>query len=658
MAGTVPREAVPGSPVPQRRSGGERGPGQSALVLGALGVVYGDIGTSPLYAMKTVFAVDGGAVGDATRDLLGVASLVVWALTVTVTVKYVVVVLRADNDGEGGVMALAALVSRSLGGEGHRRAGLAVLLGVLGASLFYGDSVITPAISVLSAVEGLEVVSPGLSAAVLPLAVAVLTVLFAAQRWGTSRVGRVFGPVMVLWFAALGTAGLAQVVARPEVLRALSPSYAVLFAVERPVLTLAVMGAVVLAITGAEALYADMGHFGRRPIRLAWFLLVFPALVLNYLGQAALVTGDPRAREDPFFLLFPSWAQLPMVVLATAATVIASQAVLAGAFSMSRQAVQLGFLPRLRIRHTSAREAGQVYVPAVNRALFVVVLAVTLGFGSAARLATAYGVAVTTTFLVTTVLLLAVARARWGWSRRRLVLLGGVLGAVELTYSAATLPKVLDGGWLTLLIAAAVLTVMTTWRRGHEALAARRVEREGPLGAALAEVRAAGVPRVPGTGVYPHLAEATAPLALRATVERLGVLHERVVVVSARTVAVPHLPGGARYTVEPLGRPGDGFVHVAAEFGFQDPPDLVAVLRRVLPAGPGGAGDPDTATWFVTRPTLCTSLRTTPGPARRSGMSAWRTRLFVGLTRAAVGHAEYLDLPAARTVVMGAELDL
>ncbi|WP_211308034.1 potassium transporter Kup [Geodermatophilus normandii] len=625
---------------------GSRGRGEPALVLGALGVVYGDIGTSPLYAVETVFAVDGGAVGSATDDVLGIASLVFWALTVTVTVKYVVVVLRADNDGEGGVLALAALVSRSLGG-GRRRAGAAVLLGVLGASLFYGDSVITPAISVLSAVEGLEVVSPDLSAAVLPLAGGVLTALFAAQRWGTSRVGRVFGPVMLLWFAALGAAGLAQVWARPEVLRGLSPSYAVLLAVDRPVLTLAVMGAVVLAITGAEALYADMGHFGRRPIRLAWFGLVFPALTLNYLGQAALVTGDPRAREDPFFLLFPSWAQLPMVVLATAATVIASQAVLAGAFSVSRQAVQMGFLPRLRIRHTSAREAGQVYVPAVNRALFVVVLAVVLGFGSAARLATAYGVAVTATFLITTVLLLVVARVRWRWSRRRLVLLGGVLGAVELTYSAATLPKVLDGGWLTLLVAATVFTVMTTWHRGHEALAARRAEREGPLAAALAEVRAAGVPRVPGTGVYPHLAEATAPMALRATVDRLGVLHERVVVVSARTADVPHLPGGAGITVEPLGRPGDGFVHVAAEFGFRDPPDLAAVLRRALPQTPGGA---DAVTWFVTRPVL--------RPTRRSGMSAGRTRLFVALTRAAVGHAEYLDLPASRTVGMGAVIDL
>jgi KUP system potassium uptake protein len=652
VADTVPRATAPARPVPSRPARAGRGPARPALVVAALGVVYGDIGTSPLYAMETALAVDGGAAAAAPGDLLGVASMVFWALTVTVTVKYVVVVLRADNDGEGGVLALAALVQRSLGAGARRWAAPAMLLGVLGAALFYGDSVITPAISVLSAVEGLEVVSPGLSAAVLPLAAVVLTALFAVQRWGTGRVGHVFGPVMLLWFATLAVAGLAHVLAQPQVLRGLSPSYAVLFAAGRPAVALAVMGAVVLAVTGAEALYADMGHFGRRPIRRAWFLLVFPALTLNYLGQAALVGADPQARRDPFFLLFPSWAQLPVVVLATAATVIASQAVLAGAFSMSRQAMLLGYLPRLRVRHTSAREAGQVYVPAVNAALFVVVLGVMLGFGSSARLATAYGVAVTATFLITTVLLLAVARVRWHWSRRRLLLLGGVLGTVELTYSAATLPKVGHGGWLTLLIAAAVVTVMTTWHRGHRLLAARRAEEEGPLDAVLAEVRAAAVARVPGIGVYPHLAGQTAPLALRATVDRFSVLHDRVVLVSARTASVPHLPEDRQVTVEPLGDAADGVLAVTAEFGFLDPPDLAAVLHRALPpaAVPGGPDDPATATWFVTRPTL--------RPTRRSGMSAWRTRLFLALTRGAAGHPEYLALPAARTVVMGADIDL
>ncbi|SNS25442.1 KUP system potassium uptake protein [Geodermatophilus saharensis] len=627
-------------------------PGESALVIGALGVVYGDIGTSPLYAMETVFAVDGGAVGAATRDVLGVASLVFWSLTLTVTVKYVVVVLRADNHGEGGVLSLATLVARSLGPAAGRRAAVAMALGVLGASLFYGDSVITPAISVLSAVEGLEVVDPGLSRVVLPLAVAVLTTLFLVQRWGTSRVGRAFGPVMLVWFGVLGAAGLAHVLARPEVLRGLSPGYALEFAVDRPGVALAVMGAVVLTVTGAEALYADMGHFGRRPIRRAWFLLVFPALVLNYLGQAALVEGDAGARDDPFFLLFPSWAQLPVVVLATAATVIASQAVLAGAFSVSRQAMALGYLPRRRVRHTSAQEAGQVYVPAVNAVLFVLVLAVTVGFGSSARLAAAYGVAVTATFLVTTALLLVLARVRWRWSRRRLVLLGGVLGAVEVAYAAATLPKVPHGGWLTLLIAGTVLTVMTTWRRGRELLVARRAQQEGPLDAVLAEVRAAAVPRVPGVAVYLHPTDATAPLALRATVARFSVLHERVVLLTGRTAAVPHLPEERRVTTRPLGPPAAGFVHVVVESGFLDRPDLEAALRRALPgvAGTGAPADPDAATWFVTRP----ALRPTP----RSGMSAWRTRLFVLLAHGGTGRPEHLALPPERTVVMGAEIDL
>ncbi|WP_456914034.1 potassium transporter Kup [Geodermatophilus sp. SYSU D00696] len=647
MARSVPPAGVRPDGTPARASRADAAPHRPALVLGALGVVYGDIGTSPLYAVETVFAVDGGAVRTTADDVLGVASLVFWSLTITVTVKYVVFVLRADNDGEGGVLALAALVSRSLRAGPGRRAGLAMVLGVLGTSLFFGDSVITPAISVLSAVEGLEVVSPGLSGVVLPLAVAVLTALFAVQRWGTSRVGRVFGPVMLVWFAVLGAAGLAQVLSTPGVLRGLSPSYAVLLAADRPAVALAAMGAVVLAVTGAEALYADMGHFGRRPIRLAWSLLVFPALVLNYLGQAALVARDPAARREPFFLLYPSWAHVPVVVLATAATVIASQAVLAGAFSVSRQAVQLGFLPRLRIRHTSAREAGQVYVPVVNRVLFVAVLVVVLGFGSSARLATAYGVAVTATFLVTTALLLAVARLRWGWSGRRLLLLGGVLGAVELTYSAATLPKVAHGGWLTLLLAATVFTVMTTWHRGHELLVARRRESEGPLRRFLDEVRAAGVPRVPGAGIYPHASGDTAPLALRTTVDRFSVLHERVVVVSGRTATVPHVPEDRRVTVEPLGPAGDGFVHVTVEFGFLDPPDLAAALRGAVP---GGDGDPDTVTWFVTRPVL--------RPTRRSGMSAWRTRLFVALAHGSVGHSEYLSLPAPRTVVTGAEIDL
>ncbi|PRY48999.1 KUP system potassium uptake protein [Geodermatophilus tzadiensis] len=653
MAELVSGEVVPQEDPPSaRRPGPEPGLGGQALVVGALGVVYGDIGTSPLYAMRTVFAVDGGAVRATVGDVLGVASLVFWSLTLTVSVKYVVFVLRADNDGEGGVLALAALVQRSLDIRSRGRAAVVMGLGVLGASLFYGDSIITPAISVLSAVEGLEVVSPGLSHAVLPLAVAVLTGLFAVQRWGTGRVGGVFGPVMFLWFAALAAAGLAEVVAQPGILRGLSPSYAVRFAAGRPAVALVAMGAVVLAVTGAEALYADLGQFGRRPIRRAWFLLVFPALTLNYLGQAALVARDPTAREDPFFLLLPSWAQLPMVVLATAATVIASQAVIAGAFSVSHQAMRLGYLPRLRVRHTSSREAGQVYVPAVNQALFVAVLLVVLAFGSSARLATAYGVAVTATFLITTALLLVVARVRWRWSWRRLVLLGGVLGVVELTYSVANLAKVAHGGWVTLLIAAALFTVMTTWRRGRAELVTRRVGQEGALDDVLARVRAAALPRVPGVAVYPHPTRETAPLALRATIDRFHVVHDRVVVITGRTTTVPHVPWDRRLRIEQIGVPAEGFLHVTAEFGFQDATDFPAVLRHAFPrsADPGGADDPDTATWFVTRLTL--------RPTRRAGPGAWRTRLFVVLASHAAGQADFLHLPTDRTVVMGARIDL
>ncbi len=658
MPGPASGDAVPADPPGVRRPGTGSGVGGPALVLGALGVVYGDIGTSPLYAVDAVFATGGGVARAAPGEVVGVASLVFWALTITVSVKYVLFVLRADNDGEGGVIALAVLVRRSVGPGAPRTAGAALGLGVLGASLFYGDSVITPAISVLSAVEGLRVVSPGLSGAVLPLAVLVVTALFAVQRWGTGAVGRVFGPVMLLWFATLAGAGLAAVWGRPDVLRGLSPASGLQVLVDRPAGAFVLVGAVVLAVTGAEALYADMGQFGRGPIRRAWFLLVFPALTLNYLGQAAVVTRRPGSEENPFFLLYPSWAQLPVVVLATAATVIASQAVIAGAFSLSHQAMQLGLLPRLRIRHTSRREAGQVYVPAVNRALFGAVLGVMLAFGSPERLAGAYGVAVTATFLITTTLLLVVARVRWAWSWYRVVPLGCLLGVVESTYLAATLTKVPHGGWLTLLIAAVLFTCMTTWRWGSRLVAARRTEREGTLGDVVVELRSQGVPRVPGIAVYPHLAEGTAPLALRATIDRFHVAHRRIVVITGRTVGVPHVPWAQRLTVDQL---GDGVLHVTADFGFRDPLDFPAVLRRALPGSrptrPGGADgpddpddDPETATWFLTR----LALRRTRG----RGLGAWRTRLFTALVHGVGGQARFLHLPPDRTVVMSAGIDI
>jgi KUP system potassium uptake protein len=451
-----------------------------ALALGALGVVYGDIGTSPLYAIQTVFTLDRGRIHPTHEAVIGIISMVLWSILIVVAAKYVGVVMRADNDGEGGVLALAALVRHCLG-RNTTKALVAVTLGILGACLFYGDSIITPAISVLSSIEGLEVPYHQLSHLVVPLGVLVLAGLFALQPWGTHRVGSLFGPVMALWFAVIALSGAVSVAHQPEILASLSPSFGIAFAVIHPGLAFVAMGAVVLSITGAEALYADMGHFGRRPISTAWFAMVFPALALNYLGQGSLLLRQPRAVSNPFFLMLPRWSELPMVVLATAATVIASQAVISGAYSMTRQAVQLGYLPPLRIRQTSEAEAGQIYLPAVNWALFAGVLVLLLGFRSSARLATAYGVAVTGTFVITTALLAVVARAKWRWPIWRVAAVVVVFGGLELVFFAGNLVKVVDGGWLPLAVAATLFLVMTTWEKGRERVTAARVQREGSL---------------------------------------------------------------------------------------------------------------------------------------------------------------------------------
>src|SRR5215212_1701190 len=438
--------------------------GKAALTLGALGVVFGDIGTSPLYALDAVF--HGSDVRPDQASVYGIISLVFWSITLIVSVKYIAFVMRADNEGEGGIMALIALIQSAL--KDTRGKVALIAAGVFGASLFYGDGMITPAISVLSAVEGLKVVSPSFESVVVPIALAILAALFAIQRFGTGAVGRLFGPVMGLWFAVLALGGIAKVLANPGILRALSPSYAVQFFGEHGGTAFIALGSVVLAVTGAEALYADMGHFGRSPIRRAWFFLVFPALTLNYLGQGALIVGDPRAIENPFYLTFPEWSRIPMVVLATVATVIASQAVISGAFSVTRQAVQLGFLPRLTIRHTSNEEEGQVFAPGINAGLFVAVVALVVGFGSSASLASAYGIAVTGTLAIDTILFFVVVRMLW---RRPLwvVLSGaGAFLLVDLAFFAANLPKVVHGGWFPLMIAAIVFTILITWQRGRE----------------------------------------------------------------------------------------------------------------------------------------------------------------------------------------------
>jgi len=646
-----------GGPAPEPGTASDAGSGAAsghhragglALAVGALGVVFGDIGTSPLYALQTVFSIDGGAVQPTPDDVYGVVSLMFWAVTVVVSAKYVGVVMRADNEGEGGVMALVALARRLLG---ERRARAVVLLGVLGASLFYGDTLITPAISVLSAVEGLEVSAPGLADVVVPIAAVILAGVFFVQRWGTGRVGALFGPVMILWFGVLAVTGVGGIARHPSVVKGLSPTYAISFVVSHPSVAFVAVGAVVLVITGAEALYADMGHFGRPPIVRAWFFAVFPALTLNYLGQAALMLEDPSARTNPFFLLLPHWARLPMVFLATAATVIASQAVISGAFSVTRQAMRLGFLPPLTVHQTSKVEGGQVYLPAVNGFLFVGVLTLMVSFGSSAHLATAYGVAVTGALLIDTVLLLVVARALWHWRTWQLVLAGVVFGGVEFAFFSGNIVKVVSGGWLPLLIAVCVFTVMTTWQSGRRIVSANRNRQEGPLRDFVEQLHADAIPRVPGTAVFLHPTKETTPLALRANVGFNGVLHDRVVVVSVASANVPIVPPADRLQVDDLGYTDDGVFHLTLRYGFSEGPDVPRGLAEACATGTLEIDiDPDTASYFLSR----AALRVTADP----GMARWRKLLFVSLARNAANPTAFFGLPVDRTVVMGTHIDV
>jgi KUP system potassium uptake protein len=664
-AGSAERvEETPPADAPAPAPGGAAGdpPGNAAargahstagasLVLAALGIVFGDIGTSPLYALQTVFSIDHGAVRPTIDDVYGVISMMVWSVTLIVSIKYVGVLMRADNDGEGGVMALTSLARRLYGSRTARTAPL-VILGIIGVSLFYGDSLITPAISVLSAVEGVEVAAPAFAHVVVPVAAVVLTGLFAVQRFGTGRVGALFGPVTLIWFGALAAAGVGGIVRHPGVLAGLSPTYAVLFVVDHPGIAFVAMGAIVLVITGAEALYADMGHFGRPPIMRAWFLVVFPALTLNYLGQASLVLRNPGAVANPFFLLFPRWLQLPMVVLATAATVIASQAVISGAFSLSRQAVQLGLLPSVTVRQTSRHEGGQIYLPGVNAALFVGVMVVMLSFRSSARLATAYGVSVTGALVVDTVLLLLVARLLWGWPPWKLALGAVAFGLVELTFLAANLSKIAHGGWLPLVIALAVFTLMTTWRKGREIVAANRRAKEGSLADFIEELHVRPLPRISGTAVFPHPGKSTTPLALRANVEHNHVLHEGVLIVSASAANVPHVAAADRFEVDSLGDPHDGIQHLAIRFGFSDDPNLPEALGQACEANLLEVGriDVSQASFFLSR-----------GPIRRTaapGMARWRKALFLALAHNAADPAAYFGLPVDRTVTMGSSVDV
>jgi KUP system potassium uptake protein len=636
----APTSAAPETPNP--------GHGKAVLALGALGVVFGDIGTSPLYSLQTAFSIEHNSVQPTRGDVFGIISMVFWSITILVSIKYVALVMRADNDGEGGILALVALLRQKLGDK--RKLATATLLGMFGVALFYGDSVITPAISVMSAMEGLVVFNPSLHSLVLPVSVAILAALFAIQRFGTHRVGQAFGPVMAVWFVLLALLGLPHIIRNPGILAALSPTYALAFLFMHPLIAFIALGAVVLTVTGAEALYADMGHFGAGPIRRAWFYLVFPCLTINYIGQGALILRDPTTIDNPFFHLAPSWATLPLVILATLATVIASQAVISGTYSASQQAMLLGVMPRLRIRHTSREAGGQIYLPAVNWILFSGVLLLIAVFQSSTRLATAYGLAVTGTLILTSLLYLLLAKEVWNWPWAQAIGVGVVILGVEVAFLAANLLKILSGGWLPLLIAAVMVTVMLAWRDGLAILQQRRSEIEGPLEDFVEHVRRSGITRVPGLAVVPHPNSTTAPLALRTNVDFNKVLHEHVVIVQIVIENVPHIRHVDRVTVRDLGDTDDGIVHVCVRVGFADSQDIPKGLALAIGKTPELDVDPDEAHYFLSLLDVHAS--------GNEGMTAWRKRLFVWMAHATANRTEDLHLPPERTIVIGARVDL
>ncbi len=624
-----------------------------ALVIGALGVVFGDIGTSPIYTLQTVFSpADPHPVPVNTDNLFGVVSLVFWSVMIIVTVTYVLLAMRADNDGEGGIMALITLLRRWRGQRGRRTALFLAGVGIFGAALFLGDSMITPAISVLSAVEGLKVVQPSLASLVVPITAVIIVLLFLVQRRGTAAVGRLFGPVMILWFVAIGVMGIAGITHHPDILKALSPTYALGFLGGHFGTAFFALAAIVLAVTGAEALYADMGHFGRRSITRAWLFLVFPACVLSYFGQGALILANPGSISSPFFLLAPGWGQLLLVLLATAATVIASQAVITGAYSVASQAVQLGYLPRMRITHTSESTAGQIYVPWINWLLMVSVLTLVFAFRSSEALAFAFGMAVTGTITITTLLFFFIARAKWGAPWWAVGIGGTLLLLVDLLFVAANLTKLIHGAWLPLLIGLTAFTIMATWQRGREIVTAERGQREGSLQQFIADLRQnkAWTQRVPGTAVFLNRGHESAPLALRANVERNHVRHEHVVIMSIETEPVPRIPADKRFVVDELGHVHDGITHVTARFGYMESPDVPATLRQLDPEQTEGQIDVDGATFFLSTIDLRRGDRPT--------MALWRKRLFIATAHITTDAAEYFNLPRDRTIIMGSSIDV
>jgi KUP system potassium uptake protein len=642
----------PARRVPEARGGADRDQANTTahgarsrtpiLALGALGVVYGDIGTNPLYAMREAFEGHGLAVTEA--NVLGLLSLMFWSLVLVICVKYLAVVMRADNEGEGGIVALAALVTPEDPPVRGKR-WLLVLLGLFGAALLYGDGAITPAISVLAAVEGTTVAAPDLDRIVVPAAVLILIGLFSVQRKGTAVVGRIFGPVMVVWFTVLAVLGLAQLVQNVDVVRAVNPARAVSFFADNGFEGFLVLGAVILVVVGGEALYADMGHFGRRPIVLGWYTLVLPSLILVYLGQGAMLIDDPDAIDNPFYRLAPEWLLYPLVVLATMATVIASQALISGAFSLTRQAVRLGYMPRVNVRHTSETEVGQIYISSVNWALMVACIGLVIGFRESTNLAAAYGLAVSATMTITTVIFYVVARERFHWPRPIALLLCGLFLAVDLAFLGATLFKIPDGGWFPLVVAVIVFTLMATWRTGRRLVNERLFQGVPPLPQFIASLAEHPPVRAPGTGVYLFRHPGLTPPALLAALRHHDSLHEQVLVVSAVTVERPRVHLLERAEITNLDQ---GFQQVVLRYGFMEDPDVPRALSHRVVTKLGI--DLETVTYFLGRE----SVQATARP----GMARWRERLFVLMWRNSTSAATYFNLPIEQTVEIGVGVEL
>jgi KUP system potassium uptake protein len=637
--------SLPGSEMPANGSHPARsGAGLWGLTLGSIGVVYGDIGTSPLYAVRVALEAASGPdhSGISRATVIGVLSLILWALIVVVTLKYVVILLRADNNGEGGTLTLMALASRALGHVG-KAMGIVALLGIASAGLFYGDAVITPALSVLSAVEGIDVATPAFHEYVVPVTVVILLALFAGQSRGTARVAALFGPIMMLWFVVIAIPGVLWVAADPGVLWALNPLYGIYFLLHHGMIGLYTLGAVFLAVTGAEALYADLGHFGRRPIQIAWLCVVLPSLALNYLGQGALVFDNPKALENPFFLLYPNWALIPMVVVATIATVIASQAVITGAYSLTSQAIQLGLLPRLEVRHTSAQLAGQIYMPRVNGLLLLGVLLLVALFRSSTAMASAYGIAVTGTMVVTAMMAFIVIWRMWHWSPYAAAALMFPFLFIDLTFLSANLLKVVEGGWVPLAIGGLVMLVMYTWRRGSRILFAKTRRLETPLDDLVRILEKKPPQRVAGTAVFLTSDPKSAPTALLHSLKHYKVLHEKNVILSVETTHTPRVDSDKRVRIEPV---GSTFLRVLLRFGYMETPNIpraLAIARKL-----GWQFDIMSTSFFLSR----RSLR----PATHSGMPRWQDRLFITLAHSANDATDYFQIPTDRVVEVGTQV--